>query len=156
MSLCSSDNDNKSDAEIPFEEVDLNLSNLSLQQSDTSFIVSGFTFTNQGAESSEFPTTSTLNGQSIEFKGITLWFDGMVFRYIELELDDTMGLSKITTRVFNNGITGTVALYNNGNLVEEIESPSLVSDITMNVTGREFDKLRISSPEGQAISISLE
>ena len=87
---------------------------------------------------------------------IVVAYDGTDFHYIELELNDVTGLSKITSRVFNNGTQTKVTLYNNDIIVQEIEAPFNVSDIVINVQEQEFDKLRLSSFEGEAISIKLE
>lgn len=140
LAMCSSNDDNTE--ENDFEVTTLNLSGLSVQQDDTSFTVNGYSFKNTNAESAE--------------TGISIWNDGTDFHYIELELNDVTGLSKITSRVFNNGTQTKVTLYNNDIIVQEIEAPFNVSDIVMNVQEQEFDKLRLSSFEGEAISIKLE
>lgn len=155
LSMCSKDNE-ETEQQPEFKAITLDLSGINLQQEDTAFTVNGFSFINSNAESGEYDTTSTLNDEEIVFNAISIWNNGTKFNYIELKLDDIVGLNKITSRVFNNGTQGAVILYNNNSVVKEIETGYFVSDIEMNVQNLVFDKLRITSYEGQIISIKLE
>lgn len=153
LAMCSSDDDGE--AEISFEPVTLNFSGITVQEDDSSFTVKGFSFNNVGAKSHYYSTLGS-NDEIIQFDGISLWHDGTSLRYVELLLDSVEGMSKITAKVFNNGTIGTVILYNNGNVVEENDTPYRNSDIVFDVKGKTIDKLRITSAEGAVISIKLE
>jgi len=139
-----------------FEPVTIDLSGLNIQEDDTSFSKNGYSFTSFHAESVE-SISSTFQGNSITFDGIALWFsDGQNPSYIELILDNTEGISKITARIYNNGTGTPVVLYNDGNIIDEIDAPFKVNDIVFDVTNKTIDRLRISSFEGAVLSIKLE
>jgi len=152
LALCSKDNDEPKQDFVP---VTLDLSGLNIQEDDTSFTVNGFKFSNVGSFSQDYSTLDN-NNEIINFNGLTIWYDGTDLHYIELLLDNIEGISKITVKVFNNGTTTLVTIYNGNDIVEENQAPYRVNDVVFDVKNKVIDKLRISSAEGAAISIKLE
>src|SRR5690606_37538774 len=99
---------------------------------------------------------STYQGNDIVFDGIALWHNGTDMSFIDLDLEDVTGVSKITTKVYNNGTVTTVTLYNDEGIVEEIQAEYRVTDVVFDVQNKVIDKLRITAAEGAALSIKLE
>lgn len=153
LNLCSKDNDTK----LNFNPITIDLSVLNIQKEGVSFQVKGYNFKSARAESVE-NISSIYNNETILFDGIALWYPDQNSNpsYIELNLEHTIGVSKITVKVYNNGTTTPITLYNNETIVEEIQAPYHVTDVIFNVKNKTIDKLRIASFEGAAISIKLE
>lgn len=148
---------NSDDGEITesFNPVTLDFTNLNVTENDTSFEVKGYTFNNFGSKASNnFSVTD--NGVRTEFDVMLLWHDGTNLHYIELPLDDSKDISKITARVFSNGTIAKATLFNSDIIVEEKESTGGFTDFIFNLKNKSFNKLRLISAEGAAVSIKLE
>ncbi|MAU70834.1 MAG: hypothetical protein CML04_01965 [Pseudozobellia sp.] len=149
LALCSNDDDSvPSPEEESFEPVTLSLVGLDIDLEDTSFSVDGFDFSAYRAKSYE----------DSPGYGILLAFPQDGNRsWIELDLSNTVGLSKITASVSDYGGGTTVVIMSNGEVVEEAKDiPDDPSDIAFNLNGRAVDALRITSLEGDVNSIKLE
>lgn len=140
---CSSDDD--APTVEPFTPITLDLTQVEIDLDDTSFTVDGFTF--------EAFKCKLLAGY-----GIDLAY-GENGSYIELDLSQTQGISKITCRIFRNNPT-PITFYNNGTVVDEImaikEMPGEFEDNVYQVNGQTITSVRILSFESVVESITLE
>lgn len=147
LSLCSDDNDDTT-VEI-FEPVTLNLAEANVTREDTMFMLQGFMFRVERAESS--------NG----IAGILLAFpsENGDFSTLELDLTDTTGISKMTISLFNNCSNCLdIQVFNENQIVTEVKGTAL--DSGSNLLEIEVDSpitsLKIGSAETIVTSIKLE
>ncbi len=149
---CESDDTTETEnPEPPFQTVTLDLSGLNVMETDTSFEVNGFTFSNMGGLSQDFSTLNS-DDEIEDFNAVGL-FSGSS---IELDLENVSGISQITARILNNGTSTPVTLLNNGEVIEEVQAPFRVDNVVFDVEGITIDQLRILSFEGAVLSIILE
>lgn len=146
--LISCSEDSEPVLEEIFEAVTLNLTGLNIVLDDTSFIVEDYNF-------KAFRATSYTPDSS----GVLLAFgqDGES-SYIELNLSNAKGLSKITSNVSDYSGNTKVSLWKAGQLIEEIPVPGGARDfdVVNDLGAREIDALRFTSLEGDVRTIRLE
>ena len=144
---CSSDDDTPLPQAEPFTPITLDLTQVEIDLDDTSFIVDEFTF-------------EVYRCQILPNFGIDLAYgqNGNA-SYIELDLSQTQGISKITSRIFVNSTT-PITFYNNGTVVDEItainETPNEFEDNVYELNGQTITSVRITSFESLVESITLE
>ncbi len=151
--LCSSDDEDQS-PEIPdagFISVTLDLSTVTINDTDTSFEIDGFQFIN-------FQGSTSTNGV-VEGIQLARADENGNPSFIELNLEGVEGVSQITVSAINNATTMSVALRNNSVTVTEQNVASgvnVVRDLVFDVRDQSFNALRITAFEGFALSIRLE
>ncbi|WP_394972555.1 hypothetical protein [uncultured Croceitalea sp.] len=150
LALCSSDNETETETEIPFESVTIDLGNTNVTLNDTMFELQGFLFRVERVES------TTAGGP-----GILLAFpnENDEFSFIELDLMDTRGISKITISLFNNcrGCLD-IQVLNGSQIITEVpdsEIESAATEVIIDVDS-EISALRIASVETTVNKIKLE
>ncbi|MEO1033693.1 MAG: hypothetical protein AAFX55_20075 [Bacteroidota bacterium] len=150
---CSSDDDGTPD-QPPFEEVVISLEALNVELEDMSFNVGNYNFTS-------FRALSFDDG----------FFDGVQIAnpidlnnpsYIELNLSQVSGISTISVTLLNGTGDTSIAILNDGMVVQEIDGVGGidigigVTTATLDVSDNTFDTLMISSLEASVGEIILQ
>ncbi len=143
LTFCSSDDNEKA-----FQPATINLEGLNVETDDTSFAVNGF----------QFKTTRVKS----EAGGIGLAYPNANndFSFLELDLKNSAGISKISISLFNNCSSCLDIQVLNGNqVITEVKGKDLDSGTTnlveIDITS-EISALKIGSLEAIVYSIKLE